>query len=97
MSKKLIIGLTGQRGSGKSTAAQYLKTRHQADIRKFSQPLSRILKTILGLPNTRENLQNLAIALRKCFGQGVLARPLKIFIKQSRARIVVIDGLRVWE
>ncbi len=93
--KKLIIGLVGKRGSGKSTVAGYLKTNYKVEIRKFSQPLSRILDK-LALPNTRENFQDLAIALRRAFGQGVLVGPLKKFINESPAKIVVVDGLRVW-
>lgn len=93
---KFIIGLAGQRGSGKSTVAEYLKDKYKADIRKFSQPLSKFL-AIRNLSYTRENLQDLAIALRKVFGQGVLISPLKEFIGKSKAKIVVIDGLRVWE
>lgn len=96
MSKKLIIGLAGQRGSGKGTAANYLKARYRAEVRTFSQTLSRIL-AVLEIPGTRENLQDLATALRKPFGRGVLVRPLKKFIKQSRAKVVVVDGLRMPE
>ena len=92
--KKLIIGLAGQRGSGKGTAANYLKTRYKAEVRAFSQVLSEILALLLR-PGTRENLQDLATNLRRPFGQGVLVGPLKKFIKQSRAKIIVIDGLRM--
>jgi len=96
MSQKLIIGLAGQRGSGKSTVAEHLKIRYKAAVRKFSQPLAKFLK-IRKVPITRENLQDLAIDLRKVFGQEVLVWPLKKFIEESKAKIIVIDGLRVWE
>lgn len=96
MSKKLIIGLVGQRGSGKSTVAEHLEIHYKAAVRKFSQPLAGFLK-IRKVPITRENLQDLATDLREVFGQGILVGPLKKFIEESKAKIVVIDGLRVWE
>ncbi len=94
ISKKIIIGLAGQRGSGKGTAANYLKIRYKAEVRAFSHVLGEILALLLR-PGTRENLQDLATNLRRPFGQGVLVGPLKKFIKQSRAKIIVIDGLRM--
>jgi len=94
--KKIIIGLVGQRGSGKGTAANYLKAKYKVKVRTFSHVLSEIL-VLLERPGTRENLQNLAIDLRGRFGQDVLVPPLKKFIRQSCAKIVAVDGLRVWE
>jgi len=95
MTQKLIIGLVGQRCSGKGTAASFLKARYKVETQTFSHVLNEIL-ALLGPPGTRKNLQNLAMDLRRRFGQDVLVKPLKKFINESRARIVVVDGLRVW-
>lgn len=43
-SKKLLIGLTGDIGSGKTTVANYLKEKHEFTEYTFSDPLKKIGK-----------------------------------------------------
>lgn len=93
MSSKIILGLIGRIGSGKTVAADYLVRKYGVGYLRFSDVLRDILQRI-HKPDTRENLQNLGIALRKCFGEGVLAGVLRKDILASTREVIVVDGVR---
>jgi dephospho-CoA kinase len=94
--EKKVIGLVAPIKAGKGEAARYLAQHYNASVFRFSQVLGWILD-ILCLPQSRKNLQNLAIALRKEFGSGVLVLALEEKIKREESSLVVVDGIRVWE
>jgi dephospho-CoA kinase len=90
---KLIIGLVGQMASGKGTIAEFLKERYQADFFTFSTPLRDTLRR-LHQEISRENMQNISIALRQLFGQDLLAKIIAKDVEASQSKITVIDGIR---
>jgi len=93
MQNKLVLGLIGRIGSGKTAVADYLVKTHDAKYLRFSDVLKDILARV-HKENTRENLQNLGAALRGIFGDGILAEVLRQDILDSEKRVVVVDGIR---
>lgn len=93
-----IIGLVGEKGSGKDTFANFLKNmtpdQKIAHIR-FSDILKKTLK-IWDLPFTRSNLQKLAQILEDGFGPGTVAHGIEIKIQKTSADIIILDGIRWW-
>lgn len=92
----MIIALTGEKLAGKTTAAEYLATHHQAARFRFSQPLSDILLR-LHQANTRKNLVALGQQLREIFGNDMLAKIMRDDLQQSTSQLKVIDGMRYLE
>ncbi|WKZ25171.1 MAG: AAA family ATPase [Patescibacteria group bacterium] len=91
--QKIVIGLVGAMGSGKSTVARHFKEKYQAGHHTFSDPLRAIAKNLY-LPETRNNLQNLFLALAQEFGEDILARPMKKTVEEDAANLVIIEGIR---
>ncbi|MFA6526110.1 MAG: AAA family ATPase [Candidatus Buchananbacteria bacterium] len=94
MPKKLIIGLVGEIACGKDTVAAYLKKKYGAETISFSQPLRDILDRIF-LPQTRENMAKLGIALRGIFGQDMLSRVIADEVRASKKKIAVLPNVRL--
>ena len=90
---KLVIGLAGGIGSGKSMASEYLHSRYGAERLRFSQILADVLDRI-HLPCDRKNLQTLGEILRKYFGPDVVVNAFEKDLEGINADIVVVDGLR---
>lgn len=93
---KIIIGLVGEKGGGKETFGdiliKLLPNKRIARVR-FSDLLAETL-LLWSIPNTRENLQDLAIAMDKQFGEGTLTRAVQERIKKLSADIILLDGVR---
>ena len=90
-----MIGLSGNPGSGKDTAASYIKKKYGAEEFRFSYMLFNVLK-ILGIPVSRENLDWLVNTFKRKFGNDSLTRAIKKTIEErSRKKIVVINGIRL--
>lgn len=91
---KLIIGLVGKICAGKGEVVKHMTDKHSASMYRFSD----VLKDLLGrlhLSDTRENLQNLGVAIRDALSDGILADTLKEDIAaDDKADIVVVDGIR---
>ena len=60
---KVILGFVGPIASGKGTACQYLRDQHRAPTYRFSSPLRDVLDRLY-LPQSRQNMQDLSLALR---------------------------------
>ncbi len=94
---KIVIGLTGEIGSGKGTFVDLL-TEVAPNLKiakiRFSDVLSDTLK-IWGIPLTRSNLQNLAIIMKNHFGP-VLSHAVYMRVLSNPADIVILDGVR-WQ
>ncbi len=89
-----IIGLVGEKGSGKDTFAKYLSEISEQKINhiRFSDLLKQTLK-LWDLPITRANLQKLAQVLED-FGSGTVAHGLEKQINETDAEIIILDGIR---
>ncbi len=90
---KLVVGLAGSMGSGKTTVCGYLNKKHSAGQYRFSQILMDVLDR-LHLPQSRANLQSLGIFFRKEFGEGVIVNALRHDLEKDSSKIVTIDGVR---
>lgn len=91
----LVIGLIGTAGSGKDTAASYIKHRYKAEEFRFSYLLVKALE-IFGIEVSRENLSWLMNILKRKYGQDVLTKAMKKTIAElSNKKIVVLNGLRL--
>lgn len=91
--EKVIIGLIGSMGSGKSTAMNYLATKYGASKHSFSEMLKEILE-YLNLSITRENLIDLILALMERFGEDVLAKPMKEKVLKDKKSLIVVESIR---
>lgn len=95
-----VIGLIGEKGSGKQTFVNFLKEiteqkKNDIVVRqvRFSDILAQTLM-IWDLPNTRSNLQKLSLIMEDGFGQSSLANAAKFSIEGDRADVVIFDGIR---
>lgn len=91
-----VCAITGKKGSGKGTAARYIQKKYDARLFSFSKILDDILQRMY-VPNGRDNEIKLALALRKLFGNNILARILKKDIQEFKPTFAVIDGMRYEE
>lgn len=90
---KLVIGLIGRMGSGKTAASDFLSKEYRADKRKYSTILADLLKR-LHLPVDRKNLQKMGEIIRKVFGKDVIVHAFEEDLKKSDSDTLVIDGIR---
>lgn len=91
---KLVFGLIGRMGSGKSTAARAILDHFgEGETIKFSDSLGCVLAD-LRLEHSRENMQNLSTSLRKYYGENILAEAVKRTIIESDQRVIIADGIR---
>lgn len=90
----IILGIVGEQGAGKGTAAQYIQKKYQAYNFRFSAALDDILAR-LSIPNERKNVIALVTALRGIFGEDILAKTLAHDIQTGAHAMSVVDGIRM--
>jgi len=90
---KIILGFVGPIASGKGTVCQYLKEKRKANIYRFSTILRDILNRIY-VEQSRDNLQNLSLDLRKRFGDDILASTIAEDVGNDSSKIIAVDGVR---
>jgi dephospho-CoA kinase len=90
---KIVIGIVGEIAAGKGTAAEYLKNKYNGIIFKFSTVMRDVLDRLY-LPQTRENLQAVSLALRQTFGQDLFAKTMARDAAASTSPLTIIDGIR---
>jgi dephospho-CoA kinase len=91
--KKIVIGLVGETGSGKDTVANYLHEKYGAQLMRFADPI----KEALGIffeKSSKEDQQWLYIEFSKRFGRDVLGKALRKKVEQADG-IIVINGVRM--
>ena len=90
---KLVIGLTGNIGAGKSVISDHLHKKYGAERFRFSQILMDVLDRLY-LPKDRCNLQTLGVVVREKFGGDVIVNAFRKDLEKSRSSVVVVDGIR---
>ena len=93
MDQPVILGFVGPLAAGKGTACQHFVDSHKATVFKFSTPLRDVLKRLYR-DITRENMQNLSLALRQTFGDDLLAAVIAGDVKKSSISFMAVDGVR---
>lgn len=92
---KTIIGLVGEKGSGKGTVSDYLIQHYGAEHFGTSKILKRTVSD-LHLPLTRDNFIKLALVLKEGFGSSVVIDSLIQDIEsKSQSNLVIADGIRM--
>ncbi|MEN9649828.1 MAG: hypothetical protein RL094_795 [Candidatus Parcubacteria bacterium] len=94
----LIIGLVGQKGSGKGTFIDLLRdiAPDKKIVRVGSVDVLKETLALWDIPQNRRNLQDLAIIMDQRYGIGSLSHAVQLRIEQIDADIVVFDGIR-WD
>lgn len=93
---KVVIGVLGEKGSGKETFTNLLKKLlpdKKIELVRTSDAMRKTLD-LWNLPVIRENYSKLVIEMEKTFGEGTLARAAHSMIDKSTADIVIVDGIR---
>lgn len=91
---KKIIGLIGEKGSGKGLVSKYLVEKYNAIHYGTSKILRRTIED-LHLPVTRNNLVKLAIVLKEGYWGTVVIDALIQDIESNGSGIVIADGIRM--
>lgn len=90
---KLVIGLSGSIGSGKTTVSEHLQNNYGASKRGYSQILMDILDRLY-LPHEREYLQKIGASLRDSLCEDVIVNAFQKDLEKDSSEIIVIDGIR---
>ncbi len=90
---KLIIGLVGQAGCGKGTAADLLRKEYGAGYVRFSGILGDMIER-LGVEKSRDNFIKLSVSVRKDYGDDVLSHAVEKDAISATQDLVVVDGIR---
>lgn len=93
MSEKIILGIVGEMGAGKSTVTSYLKGKHNAVTLRFSDMLFDILKR-LHIEPLRGNLQQLSTSLRQTFGEDIMSKVIARDVAEAEAAFIITEGVR---
>lgn len=93
---QFVIGLVGEKGSGKQTFVNTLKKiAPNLDVRqvRFSDILAQTL-VLWDIPVTRANMQTLSLIMNEAFGQTALARAARFSLEGDNADVIILDGIR---
>lgn len=91
---KVVIGLIGEKGSGKGTVADYLIEKYGAVHYGTSKILRRTLED-LHVPITRDNLVKLALVLKEGYGPSVIIDSLIQDMEKNGSNVIIADGIRM--
>lgn len=91
---KIVIGLIGEKGSGKGTVSDYLVSQYKAVHYGTSKILRRTLDD-LHVPVTRDNLIKLALVLKEGYGPSIIIDSLIYDMGKNGSDIIIADGIRM--
>jgi len=94
MQQKTIIGIIGEQASGKGAAADIIRKKYGGSRLTVSSLLRRTLES-LSLEVSRDNLVNMALVLKKGFGDDVLMKAMIKEVELEDADLVIVDGFRM--
>ena len=94
MQQKMIIGIIGEQASGKGAAADIIRKKYGGSRLTVSNLLRRTLES-LHLKPSRDNLINMALVLKKGFGDAVLMNAMIKEVELEDADLVIVDGFRM--
>jgi len=92
--KKIILGLIGEKGSGKGTVSDYLISQYGAVHYGTSKILRRTLEDLY-VPVSRDNLVKLALVLKEGYGPSVIIDSLIQDMEKNGSDIIIADGIRM--
>lgn len=92
MEDKVIIAVAGLPGAGKSVVARAAK-HLKIPVYRMGDVIRREAETS-GLSLTDESLGEIALSLRKKFGEDIVARKIAGKITRDPNRVVLVDGVR---
>jgi dephospho-CoA kinase len=90
--ERLVIGLTGMPGSGKSLVVQAAQDQGYEVVTMGDVIRGETAK--LGLEPTPSNIGKVMLELRKTGGDGIIAEKCVLKILEKQNRKVIVDGLR---
>lgn len=90
---KVIFGIAGEIGSGKTSIAKYLQKKYQAKLFSFSGMLRDILHRLY-LEETRSNIQTLSTILRQSFSEDIMSKVIAKDIELAPAKLIVAEAIR---
>lgn len=93
-SRKIVIGLIGEKGAGKGTVSDYLIEKYGAKHYGTSKILRRTLED-LHLSVTRDNLVKLALVLKEGYGPSIIIDSLIHDMEKNGSNIIIADGIRM--
>src|SRR4051812_3044952 len=91
-----IVGLTGHARSGKTSAAEHLRTRYHAKVFRNSEPLGQVISKLRGA-HDRPAYIELSTALFEVFGNDMLAHHWLRAIGGTPRTLYVVEGVRYLE
>ncbi|MDR3559201.1 MAG: AAA family ATPase [Candidatus Pacebacteria bacterium] len=94
MAEKIVIGLIGEKGSGKGTVSDYLIEKYGAIHYGTSKILRRTLED-LHVSVTRDNLVKLALVLKEGYGPSVIIDSLIKDMEKNGSDVIIADGIRM--
>ena len=90
---KIVLGIVGEMGAGKSTITQYVKEKYGAVSFRFSDMLTDIAKRLYIEPN-RPNLQMISSMLRQTISQDIMSKVIMQDAASATAPIIIVEGIR---
>lgn len=93
-----VLGLVGEKGSGKGTAAKLLAELvrpQRVAVVRFSDVLRATL-ALWDIAPTRAHLQDLAKIMVDRYGADALAHAIAVRVQRADAEVVILDGIR-WQ
>lgn len=94
MNKKKVIGIIGEQAGGKGSASDII-IKHYGGVRLTTSDILRRTLDSLHIPFSRENLINLAVILKRGFGDSVLMDAALVDVENVDSDLVIVDGIRM--
>src|SRR5689334_141355 len=94
MRQPLILGIVGEKSSGKSNVFTYLAKKPGVFSARTSDVLKDVLTRLHLDTASRPNNAKLAEALRTTFGAGILPEALLADAGKRQFRLIALEGLR---